>query len=215
MVTTTEKNLVMGFDGDGLKPTLKTVSLSQSSKNLRVTLGKMKTEWPSTQALNIDTWTHLSEGKKTALAEKISVLSGADKIVFLEVQGQGNSLTTLAKIYDAHEKALIEALSYDKAITNFSLLKGHVANYFASELPAYLGSGQEFWETQDASSTPETQKNPHASVSQKKGKSGMLIGILAGVAAAGTVGVILATSSGGGSTTTTTTPTTGSVSVAF
>jgi hypothetical protein len=43
----------------------------------------------------------------------------------------------------------------------------------------------------------------------------MLIGILAGVAAAGTVGVILATSSGGGSTTTTTTPTTGSVSVAF
>lgn len=214
-LSTAEKNLVIGFDGDGLKPMLKTVNLSESSKNLRVTLSKMKTESPAAQALNIDTWEHLSEGKKTALAEKISTLSGADKIVFLEIQGQGNSLTTLAKIYDAHEKALVEALSYDKPITNFSLLKGHVANYFASELPAYLGSSQGLWATQSADPVSETQKNSHTAVGKKKGKSGMFIGILAGVAVAGTVGVILATSSGGGSTTTTTIPTTGSVSVEF
>lgn len=203
-VSTTQKNLVMGFDGDGLKPTLKTVNLATSQKNLRVTLGKIKTESTSSQAVNIKIWSNLSENKKTALAEKISTLSGADKVVFLEIQGQDGAFTTLAKIYDAREKALVEALTYDKPITNFSLLKGHVANYFASELPAYLGSSQEFGTTQAPSPVSE----------KKKSKSGLLIGVLAGVAAAGAAGVVLAIS-GGGNSTTPPTPTTGSISVEF
>lgn len=197
-ITPMQQNFVLGFDGNELKPLLKKMTLTESQKNLRVTLAKTKN----------NAWGNLNETKKTALAEKISTRAGADKVIFLEIQGQGATLTMLAQIYDAREKSLVDALSYDKPISNFSLLKSHVANYFASQLPAYLGSNQEFWET------PKSAQKPKSVPAQKKNKSGILIGILAGVAAAGAVGVILATSSGGGSITTPTS-TTGSVSVQF